>query len=70
MSEMIRTVSKELLAWHEQAASWQLEQATVAEKHVATAFEVGRNTLETQRDLTQRLGKTLLDAVVPEKSAA
>lgn len=70
MSEMIRTVSKEMLAWHEQAASWQLEQAKVAEKQVATAFEVGRSTLEAQRDLAQRMGHTLVDAFAPEKAEA
>jgi hypothetical protein len=69
MSEMIQTVAKEMLSFHKQVADWQIAQAKEAEKQVANAFEVGRHTLELQRDLAQNLGKVMVDAAAKAPAA-
>lgn len=69
MSEMIQNVSNEMLSFHKQVADWQIAQAKEAEKAVVAAFEVGRHTLEMQRDLAQGLGKIVADAAAKTPTA-
>lgn len=70
MTDLSRHFATEILHAQAKALDWQVQQSKVFEKQLFTGFEALRAAAELSRDLTQKMGHTVVDAMLPKADAA
>jgi hypothetical protein len=70
MTDLSRHFATEILHAQAKALDWQVQQSKVFEKQLFTGFEALRAAAELSRDLSQKMGHTVVDAMMPKGDAA